>query len=104
MLLKRKQPKLLLPQTKEIVSLERRFFMKQTLTLGALGLLTGCNVADDSSAQKVLDVMSQWNDKAQAALFNPNRLALTYSEAEITDPFPFNAYYGEDDADRKSVV
>lgn len=98
MLLKRKQPKLLLPRTKEIVNLERRFFMKQTLTLGALGLLTGCNVADDSSAQKVLDAMSKWNDKAQAALFDPNKLAITYKESEITDPFPFNAYYGEDDA------
>ena len=29
---------------------------------------------------------------------SPNKLALTYSEAEITDPFPFNAYYGENDA------
>jgi len=98
MLLKRKEPKLLLPRTKDIISLERRFFMKQTLTLGALGLLTGCNVADDSSAQKVLDAMSKWNDKAQAALFDPNKLALTYQESDITDPFPFNAYYGEDDA------
>jgi len=98
MLLKRKEPKLLLPRTKDIINLERRLFMKQTLTLGALGLLTGCNVADDSSAQKVLDAMSKWNDKAQAALFDPNKLALTYQESDITDPFPFNAYYGEDDA------
>ena len=29
----------------------------------------------------------------QAALFSRARLAPTYSEADITDPFPFNAYY-----------
>ncbi len=98
MLLKRRTPKLLLERSKDVISLERRFFMKQSLTLGALTMLSGCNVADDSTAQKVLDAMSKWNDRAQAALFNPNRLALTYQEADITDPFPFNAFYGEDEA------
>ncbi|MBG1231316.1 molybdopterin-dependent oxidoreductase [Aestuariivirga litoralis] len=98
MLLKRKEPKLLLPRTTEVISLERRLFMGKALSLGALTMLTGCNVADDGQAQKILDVMSKWNDKAQAALFNPNRMALTYSEAEITEPFPFNAYYSEDQA------
>ncbi len=42
--------------------------------------------------------MSRWNDKAQGALFSSNKMALTYSEAEITDPFPFNGYYSEDEA------
>jgi DMSO/TMAO reductase YedYZ molybdopterin-dependent catalytic subunit len=39
--------------------------------------------------------MSRWNDRVQAALFNPNRLAPSYSEAEATSPFPFNANYEE---------
>jgi DMSO/TMAO reductase YedYZ molybdopterin-dependent catalytic subunit len=37
--------------------------------------------------------MSHWNDTVQAALFSRTRLAPTYTEADITDPFPFNAYY-----------
>jgi DMSO/TMAO reductase YedYZ molybdopterin-dependent catalytic subunit len=41
--------------------------------------------------------MSQWNDRAQAAIFNPNKLAPEYPESAITRPFPFNAYYGEDE-------
>ena len=31
-------------------------------------------------------------------LFNPNTLAPEYPESMITRPFPFNAYYSEDDA------
>jgi DMSO/TMAO reductase YedYZ molybdopterin-dependent catalytic subunit len=34
----------------------------------------------------------------QARIFNPNTLAPTYSEADIKRPFPFNAFYAEDDA------
>jgi DMSO/TMAO reductase YedYZ molybdopterin-dependent catalytic subunit len=33
----------------------------------------------------------------QGWLFDPNRLAPTYTEAQITRPFPFNAFYGVDD-------
>ena len=33
----------------------------------------------------------------RAALFDPNRLAPTYPDSMITRPFPFNAYYGEDE-------
>jgi DMSO/TMAO reductase YedYZ molybdopterin-dependent catalytic subunit len=32
------------------------------------------------------------------ALFDPKRLAPTYPESAITHPFPFNAYYREDEA------
>ena len=88
MLLKRKTPKLMLERSKELISVERRLFMGKALSLGALTMLTGCNVADDGQAQKILDVMSKWNDKAQAALFSSNRMALTYNEADITDRFP----------------
>ena len=34
------------------------------------------------------------------ALFSPNRLAPEFPESAITRPFPFNAYYGEDEAPR----
>ncbi|WP_442012603.1 molybdopterin-dependent oxidoreductase, partial [Mycobacterium sp. 2YAF39] len=33
----------------------------------------------------------------QAWLFDPNRLAPTYTAAQITRPFPFNAFYGIDE-------
>lgn len=36
----------------------------------------------------------------QAALFNPNKLAIEYPESAITKPFPFNAYYSEAEAPR----
>ena len=34
--------KLLLQPSKSLVSIERRLFMKKTLSLGALAMLTGC--------------------------------------------------------------
>lgn len=80
---------------KEVRLIERRFFLKGALSLGALALLSGCKVTDTPSAQRVLLAMSKWNDRAQAWLFDPNKLAPTYPESAITKPFPFNAYYLE---------
>ena len=40
--------------------------------------------------------MLRFNDRVQAALFNPNRLAATFTRADITHPFKFNAYYPAD--------
>src|SRR3979490_625885 len=67
-------------------------------SLGALTLLTGCDVSDSFSAEKMLAQISKFNDGVQAAIFNPNALAPTFSEKDIKRPFPFNAYYDEDDA------
>src|SRR6185312_9294967 len=74
-------------------TLQRRLFLRGTLSIGALSLLTGCNLEDDDAVDRVLSAMSRWNDRVQAALFSNTRLAPTYAEADITDPFPFNAYY-----------
>jgi len=82
-------------QRPELVRLERRLLLRHGLSLGALSLLTGCNLHDGDAVDRVLWAMSRWNDRVQAALFNPNRLAPTYPESAITDPFPFNAYYSE---------
>lgn len=91
--------KILLPRTKQVKNIERRFFMGRALSFGALSMLAGCNVADDSKAQSILDAMSRWNDGVQQAIFGAtNQLATTYTEADITDQFPFNAYYSEDKA------
>ena len=80
-----------------IERLERRLFLRQSLSVGALALLSGCDLTDQESVQKVLTGMSGWNDGAQAWLFDPRRLAPEFPESAITAPFPFNAYYGEDE-------
>ncbi|MES1990121.1 MAG: molybdopterin-dependent oxidoreductase [Pseudomonadota bacterium] len=82
----------------ELKRIERRLFLRQSLSLGALTMLSGCDISDNNAVQTVLDTMSRWNDGAQGLLFSKARLAKTYSEADITDPFPFNAFYSEDEA------
>ncbi|MGZ5089613.1 MAG: molybdopterin-dependent oxidoreductase [Burkholderiales bacterium] len=81
---------------REIASVERRIFLKRGLSLGALTLLTGCDVTNQQSVQKVLTAMSRWNDRVQDLIFDPARLAPEFPESAITRPFPFNAYYGID--------
>jgi len=73
----------------------RRAFLQRSLTLGGLSLLTGCSITDNSSVEAALMKVSQFNDKVQGLLFDPNRLAPTYPDSMITRPFPFNAFYGE---------
>jgi DMSO/TMAO reductase YedYZ molybdopterin-dependent catalytic subunit len=90
----------LVTPTREVVALERRLFFKQGLSLGALTLLSGCDITDADAVQKVLWSMSRWNDRLQAAIFDPNKLAPTYPESAITRPFPFNAFYPEARAPR----
>lgn len=73
----------------------RRLFLARSLTLGGLSLLTGCNVTDAKGVETALTRISHFNDRVQAWLFDPNRLAPTYAESMMTRPFPFNAYYDE---------
>ncbi|MDE1164049.1 MAG: molybdopterin-dependent oxidoreductase [Pseudomonas sp.] len=82
-------------QQTELVNLQRRLVLRSGLTLGALSMLSGCNLQDGDQVDKVLWAMSRWNDKVQAWLFSGQRLAPTYSEAQVTQPFPFNAFYPE---------
>ena len=78
----------------------RRRFLAGGASLGALTLLTGCDVTDSFSADNMLARISKFNDAVQAAIFNPNTLAPTFSEKDIKRPFPFNAFYAEDEAPR----
>ena len=80
------------PATREI---ERRLFLRQGLSLGALTFLTGCDVTDTSAVQSALDRVSSWNDRAQAALFNPRRLMPTYPENQAVKDFRWNAYFSQ---------
>jgi DMSO/TMAO reductase YedYZ molybdopterin-dependent catalytic subunit len=81
----------------QIERLERRLFLGRSLSLGALAMLSGCTLTDAESVQKVLWGMSRWNDRVQGWLFDPAKLAPEYPESAVTKPFPFNAFYGEDD-------
>src|SRR5215469_12820113 len=76
----------------------RRKFLAGGASLGALTLLTGCNLVDEDSVEPFLKQISKFNDAVQAAIFNPYALAPTFPESAITKPFPFNAYYTLDDA------
>jgi DMSO/TMAO reductase YedYZ molybdopterin-dependent catalytic subunit len=92
-------PKLLIKDaTKLMPDSTRRLFLRGGASLGALTFLTGCDLIDETAAEQVLMKISYFNDRAQAWLFNPNRLAPTYPESAITRPFPFNAYYPVDEA------
>jgi DMSO/TMAO reductase YedYZ molybdopterin-dependent catalytic subunit len=83
---------------KVMPDLSRRRFIAGGASLGALTMLTGCDVTDSFSAESMLTQISKFNDAVQAAIFNPNTLAPTFPESAITRPFPFNAYYALDDA------
>jgi DMSO/TMAO reductase YedYZ molybdopterin-dependent catalytic subunit len=74
----------------------RRQFMKYSISLGSLAMLTGCDTSSDEALDKMLTGISRFNDRVQWALFNPDRLAQTYPDSMIKVPFPFNAYYDVD--------
>ena len=84
---------------RQIQQPSRRLFLQRSLTLGGLSLLTGCNINDPSSIETALTAVSRMNDRVQGWLFDPHKLAPTYPDAMITRPFPFNAYYGEDEVE-----
>jgi DMSO/TMAO reductase YedYZ molybdopterin-dependent catalytic subunit len=71
----------------------RRNFLRNALGLGTLSLLSGCDVTDGFSAESALNAMSDFNDRVQAWLFDPNTFAREYPETAITRPFPFNSFY-----------
>ncbi len=76
--------------------LERRGLIRGGLSLGALTMLTGCNLSDGDAVDRALFAMSHWNDRVQAWLFDPNRLAPIFPASAITKPFPYNGFYPED--------
>ena len=61
--------------------LERRHFLRQSLSLGALTLLTGCDVTDHDAVDGVLRSISRWNDRVQAWLFHSPKARSTIISA-----------------------
>jgi len=73
--------------------IERRGFIRGGISLGMLAMLTGYDVTSEPGVENALRRVSSWNDRVQAALFDPKRLAPTYPESMILKPPKFNAYY-----------
>jgi DMSO/TMAO reductase YedYZ molybdopterin-dependent catalytic subunit len=80
------------------MSLDRRALLRGGMSLGALTLLTGCDLSDNDAVQGLLARFSAWNDRVQAALFNPNKLAPTFPESDAVKDFRYNAWYGPENA------
>ena len=79
--------------------LDRRRLLGRALAFGAVGAAdrrattTTCSIPTSPTARCA--AISRWNDKVQAALFNPDLLAPTYPASAITRPPRFNAFYEE---------
>ena len=78
---------------KPLMEIDRRKLLRGAISLGALNLLTGCNVSEQEQVQAALRSVSTWNDFAQSLIFRPDHLAPTYTEAEVVKPPRFNAHY-----------
>jgi DMSO/TMAO reductase YedYZ molybdopterin-dependent catalytic subunit len=76
-----------------VTDFNRRGVLRGALTLGALTLLTGCDVSENDSVQGALRAVSSWNDGVQATIFRPDHLAPTFSLSQVVKPPRFNAYY-----------
>jgi DMSO/TMAO reductase YedYZ molybdopterin-dependent catalytic subunit len=88
----------LLRQNRALVEdIDRRGVLRGALSLGALTMLTGCDVSEDDTVQKALRAVSAWNDRVQQAIFRPNHLAPTFAPSQVVKPPRFNAYYDIED-------
>jgi DMSO/TMAO reductase YedYZ molybdopterin-dependent catalytic subunit len=83
---------------KLLPSPSRRLFLRSVTGLGAITLLSGCDIVDGDTADHALAKISRFNDRVQALLFDPNKLAPTYPESMVDRTFRFNAFYAEDEA------
>jgi len=72
---------------------DRRNILKSTLSLGALTLLTGCDISDDAAVQAMFAKVSAWNNWVQGELFSGTKLAPEYPESMAVKNFRYNAWY-----------
>jgi len=73
--------------------IERRGLLRGSLSLGALVMLTGCDVETPASVETALRQISSFNDWVQSLIFDPKKLAPTYPASMVQKPPRFNAYY-----------
>lgn len=77
-------------------TMNRRRLMRMAAGLLPVAGLSGCEVTGRPAVQAALRGISSLNDRAQAALFSPTTLAQTFGDRDLSVPFRFNAFYGED--------
>jgi len=75
------------------LDIDRRRFVGSGLSLGALTLLTGCDISDNDTVQAMFAKVSRWNNFVQDALFSGTRLAPEYPESMAVKDFRYNAWY-----------
>ncbi len=80
-------------------AINRRKILRGGLSLGALTMLTACDITDQSAVHDALVEVSGWNDRVQSLLFDQHKLAPTYAEADVIHPPRFNAFYDATDID-----
>jgi DMSO/TMAO reductase YedYZ molybdopterin-dependent catalytic subunit len=80
-----------------IEHIDRRRLLRGAVSLGALTMLTGCDVSENDVVQQGLRAVSSWNDAVQGTIFRPNHLAPTFAASQVVKPPRFNAYYDIED-------
>lgn len=88
---------------KEMPDPLRRKFLAGGASLGALVMLSGCDLINEQAAERILFKVSRFNDSVQWALFNPKKLAPEFPARRISDPFRYNSFY-VDDIQRTPIV
>ena len=73
--------------------IERRSVLRGSFSLGALTMLSGCDISDSDAVQSALHAFSRWNDRVQSMLFSENRLAREFPQSAVAREFRYNAYY-----------
>jgi DMSO/TMAO reductase YedYZ molybdopterin-dependent catalytic subunit len=80
-----------------VEGIDRRNLLHGALSVGALALLSGCDVSEIDSVQAGLRAVSSWNDRVQETIFRPDHLAPTFRVEQVVKPPRFNAYYDIED-------
>ncbi len=75
------------------VDFDRRKFIRNGMSLGALTLLTGCDISDSDVVQQMFARVSRWNSFVQQALFSSTKLAPEYPDSMAVKDFRYNAWY-----------
>jgi len=83
---------------KILPTIDRRNIIKSGLSLGALSLLTGCDISDNEAVQAMFARVSRWNNFVQGELFSSAKLAPEYPESMAVKDFRYNAWYHADQA------
>jgi DMSO/TMAO reductase YedYZ molybdopterin-dependent catalytic subunit len=78
---------------KHLVDIDRRRFLRNGMSLGALTLLTGCDISDNDVVQQMFARVTHWNTFVQEELFSGTKLAPEYPESMAVKDFRYNAWY-----------